>query len=58
MLTATESSYKDEPQVSEKNLYFVNLGGYHKDKLYELHEFPGRASGYPTGSPTDPDERN
>lgn len=30
---------QDKPQVSEKNLYFVNLGGYQKDTLYELHEF-------------------
>jgi hypothetical protein len=30
---------QDEPQESDKNLYFVNLGGYRKDKLYELHEF-------------------
>ena len=30
---------QDEPHVSEKNLYFVNFGGYQKDKLCELHEF-------------------
>ncbi|MBP0047942.1 DUF1543 domain-containing protein [Marinobacterium sp. AK62] len=28
-----------EPQGSDKRLYFVNLGGYQKDRLNELHEF-------------------
>ena len=32
-------SLHDEPQNFEKSLYFVNLGGYQKDKLTELHEF-------------------
>ena len=32
-------SLESEPQVLNKKLYFVNLGGYHKDKLNELHEF-------------------
>ncbi len=30
---------QDEPQLSDKHLYFVNFGGYQKDKLCELHEF-------------------
>jgi len=30
---------QDEPHISEKNLYFINFGGYQKDKLCELHEF-------------------
>ena len=32
-------SLQNESQSTEKNLYFVNLGGYQKDKLNELHEF-------------------
>ncbi|MCE0495448.1 DUF1543 domain-containing protein [Vibrio salinus] len=32
-------SLENEPQLNEKKLYFVNLGGYQKDKLNELHEF-------------------
>ncbi|APC91947.1 MULTISPECIES: DUF1543 domain-containing protein [Francisella] len=32
-------SLQDKPQVSDKKLYFVNLGGYVKSKLNELHEF-------------------
>ena len=30
---------QDDPQESENNLYFINLGGYQQDKLSELHEF-------------------
>lgn len=32
-------SLQDKPQVSDKKLYFVNLCGYVKSKLNELHEF-------------------
>ena len=32
-------SLQDKPQSSENNLYFVNLGGYQKERLNELHEF-------------------
>lgn len=32
-------SLNDKPAVGQKKLYFVNLGGYQKDKLNELHEF-------------------
>jgi hypothetical protein len=32
-------SLENEPEVLNKKLYFINLGGYHKDKLNELHEF-------------------
>ena len=27
-------------------------------QFLDIHELPGRAAGYPNGSPTDPDERN
>ena len=32
-------SIQDKLQDSDKKLYFVNLGGYDKSKLNELHEF-------------------
>ena len=32
-------SLHDNPQNFDKKLYFVNLGGYDKNKLNELHEF-------------------
>lgn len=32
-------SLKETPALGQKNVYFVNLGGYQKDKLNELHEF-------------------
>ena len=32
-------SIQDRPQNFNKKLYFVNLGGYDKSKLNELHEF-------------------
>ncbi|AIT09146.1 hypothetical protein LO80_03625 [Candidatus Francisella endociliophora] len=32
-------SLQDQPQDFDKNLYFVNLGGYDEYKLNELHEF-------------------
>ena len=32
-------SLEDNPQSSNKKLYFVNLGGYDESKLNELHEF-------------------
>lgn len=32
-------SLSDKPQPHEKSLFFINLGGYQKDKLTELHEF-------------------
>jgi len=32
-------SLETKPHNSNKNLYFVNLGGYDENKLNELHEF-------------------
>ncbi|MEW6997429.1 DUF1543 domain-containing protein [Colwelliaceae bacterium BS250] len=32
-------SIEDSPQHDQKQLYFVNLGGYQNDKLNEIHEF-------------------
>ena len=36
-------------KTGEKNLYFVNIGSYQKDKLNELHEF----ALFVADSPTD-----
>ena len=34
-----EISLQNHPQHKNRNLYFINLGGYQRDRLNELHEF-------------------